>query len=163
MSPVCPQLGVRARSVIKLIRRNQMTKCYNCGKPASWIVPGKTEDIPYCLDCYDKYQRILERQNAQAAQAFNLVADSLEARIGLPGILPRYKTPQPIIHQGPMNNIKVDGSVVGSINTGQIEKLDVNLSHIRMGGEEALSTALQTFAQAVINEQKINKEEKAKL
>jgi hypothetical protein len=61
------------------------------------------------------------------------------------------------------NNIKIDRSVVGSINTGEIGKLDVMMSHIRAGGDADLADALQRFTQGVIDSDELTAEEKNKV
>jgi hypothetical protein len=53
---------------------------------------------------------------------------------------------------GAFHNIKVDRSVIGSINTGEVKRIDVAMSHIGAYGNEELVKALKEFTEAVINE-----------
>jgi len=39
------------------------------------------------------------------------------------------------------HNIHVQGSVVGAINTGQVQQIDVAIDHIKLGGDQALAQA----------------------
>jgi hypothetical protein len=52
-------------------------------------------------------------------------------------------------------NIKVEGSVVGSINTGEIERIDLALNNVRAGGEIALAGELQKLIQAVVDSKEL--------
>ncbi len=133
-----------------------MSSCLQCGKPAIFRVRGN----PLCIDCYLKLQQILEIQDARLVQEMNYLTDEIEAAVGLYGVLPRYNVPQPIFHQGPLtfHNIKVGHSVVGSINTGEVKRIDVAISNIKTSGNEKLVKALKEFTEAVISETKLNAE-----
>jgi len=93
-------------------------------------------------------------------QEMNYLTDMMEATIGLYEVLPRYKIPQPMVHQGPLtfHNIKVDQSVVGSINTGEVQRINVAMDHIKTSGNQELVKALEEFTEAVINETKLDAE-----
>ncbi len=71
------------------------------------------------------------------------------------GTPPRLEIPRPAAASpGPItfNNIHVDRRVVGAINTGEIQKLDVSLSHIKQGGEEELLNVLKQLTEAILND-----------
>jgi len=85
----------------------------------------------------------------------NFLIGQMEAVSGIYGLFPRYALPEPIIHQGPMNfhNIKVDRSVVGAINTGNVKRIDVALDNIQANsGDASLQQALKEFTEALLNE-----------
>jgi hypothetical protein len=46
-------------------------------------------------------------------------------------------------------NINVQGSVVGTINTGEVQRIDVAIDHIRIGGDPALAQSLTQFTEAL--------------
>jgi len=131
-----------------------MPSCSQCGKPAVVQVAKN----PLCIDCYLKLQQAIQMQDARCVQEMNYLIDAIEARVGLYGVLPRYQVPQSIIHQGSLtfHNIKVDRSVIGSINTGEVKHIDVCMSHIKTSGNEELVKALKDFTEAVISETKLN-------
>ena len=133
-----------------------MPSCSQCGKPAIVSVGNN----PLCVDCYLKFQQAIQIQNTMLVQEMNYLTDMMETTVGLYGILPRYKVPQPMVHQGPLtfHNIKVDQSVVGSINTGEVQRIDVAMSHIKTSGNEELVKALKEFTEAVIAETKLDAE-----
>jgi hypothetical protein len=129
-----------------------MTLCNQCGKPAVTIF----NENPLCVDCFSKLQQALEKTIANDRQNINLLADMIEASSGLS--LPRFDSPQPLINQGPMtfNNIKVDKSIVGSINTGEIHNLDIAMSHINESGNVEFANALKVFTEAIIKTDELN-------
>ena len=83
------------------------------------------------------------------------LADYMEYATGVTGAIPRYGRPQPPVHTGPVtfNNIRVDRSIVGAINTGAMARLDVVMTGARnLGGQgKKLAEALQNLTQAVLD------------
>ena len=71
------------------------------------------------------------------------------------GVIPRYGRPAQPIQTGPVtfNNIRVDRSIVGAINTGAVAKLDVVMTGARNFGEQGqhVADALQKLTQAVLD------------
>jgi len=133
-----------------------MPSCSQCGKPAIILV----DNNPLCVDCYLKFQQAMQIQDTMNMQEMNYLTDMMEATVGLYGVLPKYKVRQPVVHQGPLtfHNIKVDQSVIGSINTGDVQRIDVAMNHIKTSGNEKLVKALKEFTEAVIAETKLNAE-----
>ena len=64
----------------------------------------------------------------------------------------------PPIPQGPiiLNNIKVDNSVVGAINTGNVRVIDVNLTHLHNAGNDRARDALKALTEAILNDQSLD-------
>jgi len=126
-----------------------MANCSQCGKPAVVLAAGN----PLCVDCNLKLQQAISMRHAMLAQQMNFLLDEAEAVTGIYGVMPRYRVPQPIIHQGTMNfhNIRIDKSVVGAINTGHVQQIDVALSHIKLTGDPELEKSLAGFTEAVAN------------
>lgn len=135
-----------------------MAECNQCGKPAVVAVGGS----PLCVACYYKLQQAMRLRDIMLKEEMNFLMAQAEAMTGLYGISPRYEMPAPVIQQGPMNfhNIKVDRSVVGAINTGEVQRIDVALSHISLLGNEELHGALSQFTEAVIASTAISPESK---
>ena len=133
-----------------------MSSCSQCGKPAIIAV----DNNPLCVDCYLKFQQAMQIQDTMYVKEMNYLTDMMEATVGLYGVLPKYKVRQPVVYQGPLtfHNIKVDQSVIGSINTGEVQRIDVAMSHIKTSGNEELVKALKEFTEAVIAETKLDAE-----
>jgi len=75
---------------------------------------------------------------------------------------PRVAMPQspPILRTGWMtfNNIRIDRSVVGTINTAPAQRIDVALSNIKIAGGDELASQLRDFTKAVIASTELSKE-----
>jgi hypothetical protein len=78
----------------------------------------------------------------------------MEATVGMQGLLPRIAIPRPAsVQTGPvtLNNIHVNESVVGVINTGSIKQLDLAMDNIRKQGAADVADAVQRLSQAVLD------------
>ena len=139
----------------------ETSNCAWCEKPAIGIVSGH----PICINCYHKLQQANWMQESSIANYMNFLIGQAEAACGLYGVTPRYEIPQPIVHQGPMNiqNIRVDKSNVGVINTGEIQRIEIARSFINRSGNSELTEAIREFTEAVINEKNLNSEIKNQL
>jgi len=58
------------------------------------------------------------------------------------------------------NNINVDRSVIGAINTAEVKQIDITMSKIKNSGNEELTKAVKEFTEAVISETKLNNDTK---
>jgi len=138
--------------------------CSQCGKPAIGEVGGQ----PLCVDCYTKLQNAhVAEQNARlqhlrhAMAMMNYSEELMWSMVGLTPIARSVQIP-PMPATGPvtLNNIKLDNSVVGAINTGNVRDIDVNLGQLHAAGLDKLGDAISALTQAVISDQKATLEEK---
>jgi hypothetical protein len=107
-----------------------------------------------CVDCHLKFQQAQRIAQDELARTLNWLAAVAESQVGLNDtVLPRIEITKPIVHSGPMalNNPNVQDSIVGVINPGEIERLDLAMSDIRAGGNKELSEVLQQLTQAVLD------------
>ncbi len=138
--------------------------CSQCPeKPAIAEVGGQ----PVCVDCFTKLQTAhAAQQNAQLQHLRHLMAMmnySEDMMWSITGLGPRRRVEiPPIPATGPvtLNNIKLDNSVVGAINTGNVHDIDVNLSQLHEAGLDKVSDAITALTQAVVNDQKASADEK---
>ncbi len=134
--------------------------CHQCGKPAI-VGVGPSGKLRLCLDCYLKLQQALSTQQAHLASMINYLTAEMEVMTGMPGLFPRMQLPHPVIHTGhTFHNINIDHSVIGAINTGVVENLDVAMTDIRTGGDEQLADALRRMTEAVIQSTDLATEQK---
>jgi hypothetical protein len=93
-------------------------------------------------------------------ELINYLTQMSEAAVGIRGVLPKFQVPRPVVHADVLtfHNINVDRSVVGSINTGEVQQIDVAIEHVRASGDEGLVEALKEFTEAVIAEAQLNVE-----
>jgi hypothetical protein len=138
---------------------SHMAACSQCGKPALFSVNGH----PICVDCNLKIQQAFQIRSNEISQEINFLLDQADAVTGLYGVTPRYKIQTPVILQGPMNfhSIRVDRSVVGAINTGTVQKMEVALNNIHAKNQSPeLEQSLKDFTEAVLREGKLSVESK---
>jgi hypothetical protein len=112
----------------------------------------ENQKVPLCLDCYTKYAAVMQLQTENYERELNYLSDQIAHSVGMPPLGPRYperRLPQ-IIGNLTLNNIKVSGGVVGSINTGSIGRLDVTITAIKGTGQSDLAEALTRLSEAVI-------------
>lgn len=71
----------------------------------------------------------------------------------------------PPIPQGPpvLNNIKVDNSVIGSINTGNVRSIDVSLTYLHSAGNDKTKDALKTLTEVILSDVSITDVQKNEL
>lgn len=134
-------------------------KCSQCRTPAVHEVGGHY----LCVSCYSKLQYAEYLEFAQDAALMNQALQDIENTVGLPGFLGRVEIPTPTtIHTGQstFNNIRVDNSVVGAINTGTIKKLDVLMSKIGISKNQKLAVALQKLTQAILDTPHLGRSDK---
>jgi hypothetical protein len=51
-----------------------------------------------------------------------------------------------------LNNIKVDNSTIGAINTGNVHSIDVSLTHLHNAGNDRARDALKEVTEAVLKD-----------
>lgn len=104
-----------------------------------------------CVDCFYKFEVARTLGLRIAAIGMNHASAQLDHMSGLPNFTPRIQVPE--IPKGPiiLNNIRIDNSVVGSINTGNVQSIDVSITYLKEAGNEQISVALETLAEAIAN------------
>ena len=101
--------------------------------------------------------QIQSQKLADLDRQMDRAIDDMEAVTGIYGLMPRRQVSQPIVHTGPTSyhNIKVDRSVIGTINTGTVQEIISNLNHIQLGTDAKVGEALATFTQSVLADKAI--------
>jgi hypothetical protein len=128
--------------------------CSQCSeKPAIGEVAGQ----PLCVDCYTKLQNAhVAEQNARTQHMRHLMSlinyygGLMDSISGLGPLSPPIQIPSmPATGPVTLNNIKLDNSVVGAINTGNARDIDVNLDQLRAAGLDKLGDAIGALTQAL--------------
>jgi hypothetical protein len=93
----------------------------------------------------------------------NSLRDEMDAIVGL-RTFDRIVIPPPprMVQSGPMvfNNIRVENSTVGVINTGDVKSIDSVVSTAKTAGNEGLASALKDFTEAVLNTVDLQQDQK---
>lgn len=132
-------------------------KCYQCDKKAMFLVGNDDKQVPLCLDCRLKFVQMLSKQNEMLEREINYLTASMESIVGLPPFLPRF--PEKIIIQEgdiTLNNIKIDKSTIGVLNTGNIESIDMAVTCLHQGGNDKIGKAILELSEAILKQNEIN-------
>ena len=134
-------------------------KCSQCRKIAILEIA----DNYLCVDCYAKFQQANYLDWVIEASILNYQIEELERSIGFGYKKGRIHIPMPnTIKTGDFmyHNIRVDNSIVGSINTGNIGKLDVSMHAMRAENKQELANVLQQLTQSILDANDIKTEDK---
>ena len=133
--------------------------CNQCGKPGA--VQYDNQRV-LCVDCDLKFQQARQMEHDRNIQALNHLYAQMESTTGIYGVLPRYEVSQPTVHTGPVtqHNIQIHDSVVGAVNAGNIQKMNVDLDRVQVGGAPQLAEALQKLTEAVLASSELPPEKK---
>jgi len=106
--------------------------------------------------CLDHYNVIA--QNAQVAQQnnmamMNFLRDQIHETMGLSPPQARIEIPKHVLNHSPVtyNHIQVNDSVVGSINTAQVGRIDIAMEKITNGGDQEVAKAIKALTEAIID------------
>lgn len=120
------------------------------------------------LLCLEHHNMIIK--NAQIAQQNNMAMmnyykDQIDEVFGLPPSSARIHIPQPVVNNSPVthNHINVSESVVGSINTAQVGRINVAMEQITNEGHEEVGRAIKELTEAIVNNAETDKVLKDKL
>jgi hypothetical protein len=133
--------------------------CGQCGKPSVVQMNG----IGLCVDCWHKVEVTKTLAMRMSAIGMNYAMDQMDEISGLPGTGARIQVPE--IPKGPiiLHNIKVDNSVVGAINTGDVQAIDVNLTYLERAGNDKARDAFKVLTEAILTETSITDTERHEL
>src|SRR3972149_2740749 len=101
-------------------------KCYNCANPAMFLVGPENAPVPLCLDCKARFVQSIALQNDMLEREMNFLIGMAESTTGVYGVMPKFPQRQVVqLENMTLNNIKVDRSTIGVLNTGTIGTVDV--------------------------------------
>ncbi len=131
-------------------------KCNQCKNFALFMVGQDDQQVPLCLECHLKYVQLLDKQNEMMEREINYLTTSMEVTAGLPPFLPRYPERKTITSGGiTLNNIKIDRSTIGVINTGNIESIDMSVTSLNQSGDNEIGKALKELSESILNNKEI--------
>lgn len=110
---------------------------------------------------------MLQRSNAEQqrilAALINHQLDSIDEAVGIPSYS-RIRMPQPVVHTGntTVNQLNIDRSVVGVLNTGTVQNLNATVSAIQ-NVDPDLTTELKKFVETVSVNTEVTQEAKKEI
>jgi len=118
-----------------------------------------------CVSCWHQFEVARTLALRISAIGMNLALDEMAHVSGLPRSMagPRMQVPE--IPQGPpiFNNIKVENSSVGAINTGTVQAIDVTLTYLHSGGNDKARDALKALIEAILSASALSADQKNEL
>jgi hypothetical protein len=141
-------------------KTEQLAKCSQCEKPAVLQVG----NIHLCIDCYTKLEYVTQLRLSRMVDALNYNSAQLDASVGF-GISPRMSNfrPQPPNGILFLNNISVEKSNIGTINTGTIQSLDNDITIINEQNQPELADGLKNLTEAVFHNKELNEENRKEI
>ncbi len=141
-------------------------KCINCDKPAVWHMGPKDQGVLLCLDHAKIAQEIQSQQNEIYERTINMLEAQMWDTVGLPRQAPPFPERKPPVYirdERTQNMIKIENSgIIGAVNTGTIQSLNVSLTNINQSNKE-LASAIKSFTEAVIKEPGLTDEQKKEI
>ncbi len=138
-------------------------RCQNCPKPASIRVgPTDEQSIPLCVDCHLKFVQATAIKDDLYAGQMNMLMDMAEAISGVRGVMPRIPRRTLAVPGGNVtfNNIKIDNSSIGVINTGTIGQVDTAIGALKQSGDGDAAEALKGLTEAIVTNTELTTEAK---
>ena len=126
-------------------------KCNQCDRPAIQVYrDGSNEPLPLCLDCSLKFTKLISHWIAEQKKQLDNLFDTADAITGVPSSFPRFRDveSEPITNVT-FNNLKIDQSSFGVVNTGNIGMVDTAIGSLRDKGNDEVAEALTKLTEAV--------------
>ena len=140
-------------------------RCDQCIKPAMYNIQG----YDLCLEHHTMLIKSIQGRQLENMAMMNYLQDSIAYTLGAPGAQPpRIQVPVPIVHTAPVthnthNNIHVENSVIGLINTAQVGRINVAMDNIVNNDDELIVEAIKAVTEAIVNTTELNNETKNQL
>jgi hypothetical protein len=104
--------------------------------------------VPMCAACQKNLADAHRVQQETRMRYVNFLRDDIEASVGISGVLARFELPA----ESPVtNNIRIEGSNIGILNTGVIHHIDSAIGQLQSSGDGPLAVAFKQVTEAVAN------------
>jgi hypothetical protein len=121
------------------------------------------DNVPLCLDCYEKAHRIHAVEFLKNAMMLNQALDDMDEMTGMisnRGRLPVHEFARAITGGHTLNNISITNSQVGVLNTGAIERIDAAITLSRGSDAAVVAEKLKSLIELVANSEELTDKEK---
>jgi hypothetical protein len=127
-------------------------KCHQCERPAFYKY---SQDVGLCIKCFERKENIFHMQFLRTAAMINLADHELNNALGID----THESPIPVAalamankgKEKVYNNIHINNSNVGVVNTGDLAKIDAVITLTRGSDAEQIGTELKNLTEAIIN------------
>jgi hypothetical protein len=125
-----------------------MYECGQCGR--AFKVP--INDIGLCIDCFERLKMLQNQELLASMMQANMAAEEMDNIAPWGPSTPRYDVnayADTIRRQSIMNNIRIENSNIGVVNTGNIENLNQNIQFLGALNKD-LAYEISNFSKAVL-------------
>lgn len=138
--------------------------CSQCSRPAVASMSGQN----LCVEHAAMMSGMVQRQQAQNAAMINYLTEQIEYTMGVPSSGPRIAIPQPpptVVHQGNVTNnqFRIDRSVIGSVNTAEVAKIEVSMNNIQNQDSTDFTVAIKELTEAFAANSELQESKKEEL
>ena len=123
-------------------------KCSQCNRIAIGRV-NNGQGPDFCLEHMNMFQNMISRNLADLQKEEDSIMDYVEMATGV-----RLRQPRtaPVLHQGNVivNNLKIDRSNIGVVNTGNINEINSAITFVEKAGNVEIAKGLKDFSEAII-------------
>lgn len=139
-------------------------RCSQCSRPAVVSMSGQN----LCVEHAAMMANIVQRQQAQSAAMINYLTEQIEYTMGVPFSGPRIAIPQPpptVVHRGHLtsNQIRIDRSVIGAVNTAEVAKIEVSMNNIQNQDSAEFTAAIKVLTEAFASNAELQRGKKEEL
>jgi hypothetical protein len=140
-------------------------KCHQCEKVVFYLLK---DNVGVCLDCYHKMTQINNIKFIQHIALANKAADDLDMIAGMKitgGRVPVAALAMAArgADRNVYNNIKINNSTIGIINTGDLAKIDAVITLTKETDIEQIGQKLMELTQAILDSKENQDIEKQEL
>jgi hypothetical protein len=131
--------------------------CSQCGRPAFYQVGD--EKVPLCLNCWHKWQQGMYMQFIQNAAMINQSMDDMDMISGISlggGRIPVAALAGAMNRGSTYNNISINNSTVGVLNTGDLARIDAVITLTKDTDVEPIGEAIKALTQAIIDSKDVD-------
>lgn len=136
-------------------------KCSQCDKDAIGAL-NNGQGPAFCLEHMNMYQNIISKNLEELRKQQDSIMDYAEM---VSGVQLRPPKPAPILHHGnfTVNNLKIDRSNIGVVNTGTINDIDSAITFIGNTGNIQLANGLKDISEKVIESSDLKQSQKTEI
>lgn len=133
-------------------------KCSQCDREAIGAV-NNGQGPAFCLEHMNMFQNMISRNLADLQRQEDSIMDYVEMTTGVRLRQPR---PAPVLHHGnvTVNNIKIDRSNIGVVNTGNINDINSAITFIENSGHIEVASGLKNFSETIISSKELEDSQK---
>lgn len=137
-------------------------QCSQCNR-AAVVQMGNGQFL--CVEHYSMLSTAMNEQRRNSMAMMNFYRDQISETFGLPPSGTRINIPRPVINSSPVtyNNISIDRSVVGAVNTAQVARIDVAMENIKNTGHDDVNKALKALTEAVVKSAELERKEQTQV